>query len=77
MRIAIRGFRKWDRVPGVYDYRACPHCAALVYGTEGQQLHQAAHDLARQDDEWEDPGGYVIGNEGIPVGTQASEDDKK
>jgi len=77
VRITIRGFRKWNRVPGVYDYRACPHCAALVYGNDGQAIHQQAHDLANAgSDEWEDPGGYIIGNDGIPATAQAKEDDQ-
>ena len=76
MRISIRSRRKWDRIPGAFDIRECPHCGALVYANDGQALHQQAHDLANsQDDEWEDPGGYVIGNEGIPAGSQAKEDD--
>jgi hypothetical protein len=74
MRIPIRVFRKWPRVPGVYDNRACPDCAALVYGNDGQRTHADWHQGDSEPD-WEDPGGYVIGNEGIPVSSQAKEDD--
>ena len=77
MRISIRPFRKWPRLPGVYDYRPCPTCAAMVAGNDGQRLHQQFHDdLDAADDEWEDPGGYVIPREdgSLPAEVRGGED---
>jgi hypothetical protein len=74
VRIPIRTFRKWPRVPGVYDNRACPDCAALVYGNDGQRLHQAWHDETEREPEWKDPGGYVIGDGPLPASVRGGED---
>jgi hypothetical protein len=59
--------RAWDYVGGVYDFRICPDCGAIVLGDAGQALHATWHEntdealYGRDEDE---PDGYVWGSDG-------------
>jgi len=76
VRLPIHRLNRWWRLPGYLDLRPCPKCCAIVYGDPGQRGHQAWHDAAEpDDDEWEDPGGYVIGNGPLPASVRGGSDE--
>jgi hypothetical protein len=74
VKFTLRPFKRWPRIPGVYDIRECPECAALVYADAGQRGHQAHHDRDEEPEEWSDPGGYIIGNGELPASVRGGED---
>lgn len=66
----------------LYDVRVCPDCGHLVSGREGQHAARRYHeDLEEQlngPPEWQDPGGYVVGEGPLPAemtGARPSQDD--
>lgn len=70
MRVILRGLRlrrgKWPVAIPLYDIRACPDCAALVWGWPGQWQHAEWH--AGPEEELEpEVDGYVVGQGMAPA----------
>lgn len=73
-RIRVRGVRlkrnKWPVAIPLYDIRACPECASLVWGWPGQWQHAQYHadqEPELGEDEGSELDGYVVGQGMAPA----------
>lgn len=75
MRLGIRLKRgKWHVAMPLYDLRVCPLCGTLVQGWPGQWQHDE-YWHAPDEDEYEDPGGYIVGTAMAPADVKRNSDD--